>query len=160
MEKLKLKLRIAHTKCPKCGFERTLYFMSDFSYGERIVTTNDGKLCAYSVLFEENTIDELKKLCSEVFDDMHTDKYRLTDAVRDIYGITCDPIDGNMIDNTPQFVCCICGNNMNEDEKFGEKIEEVEAVRVTHNAWNNLTKDAKKVKIIDELKRLKFLKGA
>ncbi len=158
MEKLKLKLKVARAKCPKCGFERTLYFMSDFSYGERIVTTKDGNLCAYANLLEENTVNELDELCREISKDMHMDEKRLAEAVRDVYGITCDDINGEPIDNTPQSQCCICVAKMNEDEKFGEPIMEIDAVCVTHNAWGNLNKEEKKAKITAELKRLNHLK--
>lgn len=51
---VKLKLTIAPGKCLNCGYERILYFTSDYTYGERIVSTQSGMFCAYANLLGDN----------------------------------------------------------------------------------------------------------
>lgn len=62
---IKIKLTVAHGKCLNCGTERILYFISNATYGERIVSTKSGKKCAYANILGENIIQELEKYCVE-----------------------------------------------------------------------------------------------
>ena len=66
---VKLKLTIAHGKCLNCGYERILYFTSDYTYGERIVSTQSGMFCAYANLLGDNIMQELEKSCEELYNE-------------------------------------------------------------------------------------------
>lgn len=159
-DKITLKLTIAHAKCSNCGFERTLYFMSDNSYGQRVVSTKNGCLCAYANLLDEQIIPELFGLSKEVFSCMNIvmTESKMKRIVSNIYGVTCDEISDEIIDNTPYWKCNNCSNGkMDEDKLFGEQLMEIEMPFVTHKKWNSLNMDEKKQVIIKELKLQKYI---
>lgn len=153
-EIISLKLTLAHVKCTKCGFERILYFTPDNWYAERVVSTKDGKLCAYANLMEENIIQELDEICIDIFkkENINVSKNKRGRIVSQIYSITCDDIDGQKVDNTPSWKCCDClDGEMKEDKVFGEKIMNIQMPYVTHNAWNLLDYCQKEYKVKSEL---------
>lgn len=159
-DKIKVKLTVAYAKCSNCGFERTLYFMSDNSYGERVVSTKNGCLYAYANLLDEQIIPELFELSKEVFSSMHIvmTESKMKRIVSNIYGITCDEICDEIIDNTPNWKCNNCSNGkMEEDKLFGEKLMEIEMPFVTHYKWNIMNTDGKKQVIIKELTLQKYI---
>lgn len=159
-EMIRMKLIVAHAKCLKCGFERTLYFTSNNMYGERVVATKSGKYCAYVNLLNENIVQELEKYCVECFFEkkINVSKNKLARIVSNIYGITCDDIFGEEVDTTPNTKCVNCSEGkMVENKEYGERLTEVEALEVTHISWENLDKDAKKNKVKEELLRQGYL---
>lgn len=64
---VRFKLTVAHGKCLNCGTERILYFTSNGTYGERIVSTRSGKKCAYANILNENIMQELEKMYRVMF---------------------------------------------------------------------------------------------
>lgn len=155
-EVMRIKLIVAHAKCLKCGFERTLYFTSDNMYGERVVSTKSGNYCAYANLQNENIIQELEKYCIEYFSEkkINISKNKLARIISNIYGITCDDIFEEKIDTTSNTKCINCCEGiMVENKEYGERLMEVEVPKVTHYFWGNLDKDAKKDQIEKELIR-------
>lgn len=153
---LKGKLSVVHAKCPQCGFERIVYFTSDSTYGERVVSTKSGKHCAYVNLFEESIGKELEAYCEEYFSEKRVSLSgsRLSRIASSIYGITCDNIFGEKVDTTPNTKCPGCNNGtMVEDKDYGEQLAEVEVSEVTHDFWNGLDKDAKRNEVKKELAR-------
>ena len=106
--KKSLRLTVAHGKCSQCGFERILYFSCAFSYGEGIMSTKDGKSCAYANLIAENIIPELQGICTEILKKENINLPK--DIASQIYYITCDDIDGQKVDGTPLFKCPKCLN--------------------------------------------------
>lgn len=161
-EKVTVKLTVVHAKCTKCGYERILYFMSENSYGERILSTKNGHLCAYANLIEEKIIPEVEEICEEIFLErkINISRNNLGRIVSNIYTITCDKIDGQDIDNTPNWKCNNClDGEMEEDKSFGEKLIEVQMPYITHNIWNYLDKDSKKQRIEYSLMKQGLLKS-
>lgn len=157
---IKLKLTVAHGKCLNCGTERILYFTSNATYGERIVSTKSGKKCAYANILSENIIQELKKYCTELCleNGISISSRKLARIVSSIYGITCDEIDGEKIDTIPNTKCPNClERKLVEDDKFGEQLKEIVAVEVTHNSWEMLKDNERKEKINQELRRQGYL---
>lgn len=156
---ISLKLTIAHVKCHKCGFERILYFTPDNWYGEKVVSTKDGKLCAYANLMEENVIQELDEICIDIFkkEKIDVSKNKRGRIVSQMYSITCDDIDGQKVDNTPSWNCCNCLNGeVEEDKEFGEKIMDIQMPYVTHTVWDSLDYSQKKSKVKSELINLGY----
>ena len=153
-EKININLTVARVRCSKCGHERIIYFMPDYSYGERIISTKDGKLCAYANLFEEKIIPEVEEICKGIFSERNIDisKNKLGRIVSKMYTLTCDKLGGEDIDSTPNWKCNNCLDGEMEDDKvFGEKIMEVEMPYITHEVWNLLKSDRKKQLIEKEL---------
>ena len=157
---INIKLTVAHGKCLNCGTERILYFTSNATYGERIVSTKSGKKCAYADLFSENIIHELEKCCVELCleNGISISSSKLARIVSCIYGITCDEVDGEKIDTIPNTKCPNCLEKMVKDDKFGEQIKEIKAFEVTHNSWEMLGYNERKEIINRELFRQGYLK--
>lgn len=149
-----MKLTLAHVKRSKCGFERILYFTPGNWYGERVVSTKDGKLCAYANLMKEITIQRLDEIYIDIFkkENINISKNKRGRIVSQIYSITCDDIDGQKVDNTLSLKCCNClGGEMEEDKEFGEKVMDIQMPYVTHKAWNLLDYSQKEYKVKSEL---------
>ncbi len=158
---IKLKLTVVHGRCLNCGAERILYFTTNSAYGERIVSTKSGKQCAYANLLCENIVQELEKYCAELClkNGINISSSKLARIVSSIYGITCDAIDGEKIDTIPNTKCPNClERKLVEDDKFGEQLEEIEALGVTHNSWEKLEDNEKKEKVNRELVRQGYLR--
>jgi len=153
-EKILIKLIVAHAKCSNCGYERVLYFTSGYSYGERIVSTKDGKFCAYANLLEENVIPELTKICNDIFyeKNINISKNNIGRIVSKIYPITCDDINGQKMDDIPSWKCSNCfEDKMEEDKLFGEKVMEIQIPYVAHKTWDLLDKNIKRCRVEKEL---------
>lgn len=160
VKKQRVKLTIIHAKCTNCGFVRTLYFLSDFSYGERIVTTKGGEYCAYVNLLDENLTEELKIICERIVcqKGLTISQSKLKRLISNIYPITCDDIEGMKIENAPNWKCPECTNGtMEEDRNYGEKLEELKIPCVTHNAWQTMAEERKKIIVEDEMKKQGYL---
>lgn len=108
--KIKLKLTVVHAKCSNCNMKRILCFTSNYTYGERIVSTKSGKQCAYANLLSENIIQEVEKYCTELYleNNISISPTRLARIVSSIYGITCDDINGEKIDTISNTRCPNC----------------------------------------------------
>lgn len=162
MRRERIRLIVAQAKCLKCGFERMLYFTSDNMYGERIVSTKSGKHCAYVNLLNENIIQELESYCEEIFfkKNVKVSKSELTRIASNIYGITCDDICNEEIDTMPNTKCAKCSEGtMVENEEYGERLVDVEAIEATHIFWERLDKTTRRNKVKKELVRQGYLKS-
>ena len=158
----RMKLIVAHAKCSKCGFERTLYFTEGNIYGERVVSTKSGKYCAYVNLLNDDIMQELDKYCAECFREKKIiiSKGKLARIISSIYGITCDEIFDEKIDTTPNPKCINCGERtMVENKEFGEQLIEVELFEVTHYFWKNLDEHEKRYMVKKELFRQGYLEN-
>ena len=161
-EIIRIRLIVTRAVCSRCGFERILYFTSDNMYGERVVSTKSGKYCAYVNLLNENVIQELEKYCTEYFLErkINLSKNKLGRIVSNIYGITCDNICDEKIDTIPNTKCAkCCEGTMKEDQEYGERLMEVEALKVTHFFWESLDENARRNEIEKELFRQRYWKS-
>ena len=159
-KKIKFKLIVAHAKCSNCNIERILYFNSNYTYGERIVSTKSGKQCAYANLLSENIVQEVEKYCTELYlkNNINISSNKLARIVSSIYGITCDDINGEKIDTISNTKCPNClKKNLVEDDNYGEQLMEIEAFEVTHYSWEKLGDNEKKEKVYKELIRQGYL---
>ena len=126
-----------------------------------MISTKDGKLCAYANLLEEKIIPEVEEICKCIFSEMNIEisKNKLGRIVSKMYIITCDKLGGQDIDSTPSWKCSNClDGEMEEDKLFGEKITEIEMPYITHEDWDSLNKDRKKQLIEHEIKKMDNLR--
>lgn len=154
-KRIKVKLTVAYVKCVNCGFQRKLYFLPDFSYGERIVTTKNGEYCAYVNLLNEKLTEELTIICKYILGKKEIDmsKSKMGRMISNIYPIVCDDINGMKVENTPSWKCPNCTNGkMEEDKEYGEKLEEMEIPIVTHDTWREMDKQQKIIFVEREMK--------
>jgi hypothetical protein len=157
----KLKLTVVHAKCSACEHERILYFTNNFTYGERVISTESGKVCAYVNLFRETVVQELENHCTELYCEkgISVAQNKLARIISSIYGITCDDINGEKIDGGPNNRCPICfQKKMVEDKEYGEQLAEVDVFRVTHYSWEKLDDKTKSYKVKKELIRQGYIK--
>ncbi|MDE7435126.1 MAG: hypothetical protein K2N01_04835 [Lachnospiraceae bacterium] len=155
-----MKLILSHTKCSNCKAECILYFTSNYTYGERIVSTKCGKQCAYVNLLSENIVQELEKYCIELYleNRINISSNKLARIVSRIYGITCDDINGEKIDTISNTRCPNClERKLVKDDNYGEQLADIEAFEVTHYSWEKLEDDVKKEKVYRELIRQGYL---
>lgn len=154
-ERVKVNVTIVTATCDKCGYKRKLYFMSDSSYGERILSTKSGEKCVYANLLDEGVTIELKTICMKIFSERNLTipSLQLGRIISNIYIITCDSIEGEMIDNTPPYRCNNCNNGkMKEDTEFGEEKTDLYIPIVKHNEWNKLNSKCKAELVLEALK--------
>lgn len=160
MKNKKMKLFSSHAKCLNCETKRILYFNTHFTYGERIVSTKSGKQCAYANLLNENIVQELQKYCTALYleNGINILSNRLARIISNIYGITCDDINGEKIDTIPNAKCPNClEKKLVEDKNYGEQLVEIDALEVTHHSWEKLNENQKKEKVYRELVRQGYL---
>ena len=158
-DELVVKLTEVRGRCSYCGFERTLYFWYG-NYGERIVSTKDGSACAVADLMKDNIVQELAQYCAEILPQRQSDVAQnvLSRIVADIYGITCDDIEGKKAETLSVTRCPNCLRwEIEEDESFGERPKEIKVGYVTHHAWEKLDEKSKKLKITKELSRQGYI---
>ena len=129
------------------------YYLSDFSYGERLVLFHNGMSYAYINLLEDDVyndfIDKVKSILNLHQKDFSEEK--LQNIINHIFGMTCDRIQESEIDFAMNHKKCIyCAADDFEDLMAEpEKIICVEMPNVTHHAWKTLD-DAKKVQRIEK----------
>ena len=149
---------VAHGTCSKCGTKRILYFTPEGinMYGERIVSTKSGNYCAYVNLLDEKIIPEIKDYCRKILEEkgIAFSETKIGRIASDVYGVSCDKINGEIVDTIPSMKCPYCiENTMFEDKEFGEQIQKVELFNVSHNCWNSLSEEKRVEKIYKELVR-------
>lgn len=153
--KKNIKLTVAYANCTNCGFQRKLYFLSNFSYGERIVTTKNGEYCAYVNLLNEDLTEELTTICKYILEkkEIEMSNNKIGRMISNIYPIVCDDIEGIKVENTPNWKCPNCTNGKMEDnKKYGEKLTEMEIPIVTHDTWREMNMQQKLILVEKEMK--------
>ncbi len=154
-----VKVRIEEALCKQCGEKKSFYYLSDYSYGERLVMTKDLKYYAYVNLIEDKAFDELEKyikLILECYNITLSEKL-LAKCINNLFGITCDAINNQPIDTASRDDKCLSCGNDNFGQNISEAIEDIEIPSVTHMQWDRLNEDEKINVIKKELKKQNYL---
>jgi hypothetical protein len=158
---MKVKARKEVVLCSKCKFPREFFYLSDFSYGEKLFLINDGTDYAYVNLFEDEVFGEFCDMADIVLKKWNIEfpKAKLAEVVHNIFGISCDSIDDKQIDTSlKDEKCTQCGSkefesNLIEPEQFTD----IEVPIVTHDWWKKLSSKEKCEHIERELQKRKYL---
>lgn len=144
---MNIKVRREVLKCVNCKRKNEFLYLSDFSYGERLVLFDNGMRYAYINLLEDSVysdfIDKVKAILSshkkEVLDS------DLQNIINHMFEITCDKIQGSCIDFAKSYKKCIyCASEDFEDLMIEpEKIICVDVPNVTHEAWKDMCEEKK-----------------
>lgn len=150
---MKIKVRREAARCTNCGKINEFYYLSDFSYGERLVLFHNGMSYAYINLLEDDVyndfIDKVKTILN-----LHQKEFseeKLQNIINHIFGMTCDRIQESEIDFAMNHKKCIycAADNFEDLMAEPEKTICVEMPNVTHHAWKTLD-DVKKVQRIEK----------
>lgn len=157
---MNVKVRKEVVCCRKCKHKVEFFYISDFSYGERLALYNDGKNYAYINLLEDEVYNQF-------FEDIETillehkkniTKEKEQEIVNMTFKIACDNINGSEVDFIGNRKCEYCESEEVEDLLVEpEQIVNVGIPEITHNNWNILSKKERKQAIINFLEVNKIL---
>lgn len=158
---MKVRTRKEVVLCSNCRYPREFFYLSDFSYGEKLLLINDGTEYVFVNLFEDEVFDEFNDIVNTVFKESSIEitKVKLVEVINNIFGISCDSIDGKEIDTSLKDEKCIkCGSKEFESNLIEpEQLIDIEAPIVTHDLWKNLSSKEKRENIERELKKRKYI---
>ena len=151
-----IRVRREVVRCSNCKQKNEFLYLSDFSYGERLVLFNSGMNYAYINLIGDNIysdfIDKVKAILDsyqkEVLDS------ELQNIINHVFVITCDKIQGSEVDFSNSHKKCIyCATEDFEDFMVEpEKITYEDIPEVTHVAWKDMCEEKKNQLIEKSLK--------
>lgn len=156
MDTIKIKVRKEVVRCDKCKKAKAFLYLSDFSYGQRLIFLNNGKEYAFVNLIEDNFFAKYTETVENLLKEngvKYTSKI-VNDFVDKTYGITCDKINGNIVDlSIDQKKCFYCGSTEFERNMIEpETLIEIEVSLISHNKWERLSKNEQKKLIENKLK--------
>ena len=156
---MKIRMRKETVRCDKCKNPKDFYYLSDFSYGQRVIYSEKGCI-GYINLLEDKVFSEYVDMAKHLLlKEKETVKEDDIDVFVDKYfGDTCDLIGGIQVDfSFGQKMCPQCGSTAFENIMIEpEKMVDVELAEVTHEKWNRLNQAEKEDMIIKRIKELKI----
>ncbi len=123
-------------KCENCGDESEIYMLSDFSYGEKLLLTEDGQDFAYLNCFEDNVFNETGEIVKMLCKGKGYSDSRIAELSNVIFELTCDPIFEKRIDvRRIQRTCKKCKSGHVMIGQGPNKTCKVSVPIVTHLTW-------------------------
>ena len=158
MDLTNINVRKEVIRCKKCHAPKAFLYLSDFSYGQRLVFINGATEYAFINLIEDEVYNEFKDMVKEVLKEENAEvsEEKINEIVNLIFGEACDCINGYAVDfNKSQKQCTKCGSveferNMIEPES----LVEIQAYLITHTSWKSKSESEKKEMLRNKLKSL------
>lgn len=150
---MKIKVRREVVKCINCKRENEFFYLSDFSYGERLVLFDNGMKYAYINLLEDSIysdfIDEVKAILNSHQKEISDSE--LQNIINHVFGVACDKIQGSGVDFVMSHKkCTYCAAEDFEDLMVEpEKILYIDVPNVTHEAWKDMCEE-KRIQLIEK----------
>lgn len=157
MKKIKIRVRKEIVRCSECGNINNLYYLSDFSYGEKLIIYDEGKKYAFINFFEDDIYDEFTKLVHEIVEE---NGRSIEDVIiNDLFEMTCDRIEECLITfKQNKRKCNYCDSYVFEARLLEpEKLVNIEVPIVTHEIWKRLDNIQKREMIEEFLKNKKII---
>lgn len=158
---IKIKVRREVVKCTNCKRNNELFYLSDFSYGERLLLFDNGIKYAYINLLEDSIysdfVDKVKSILN--FYQKEVSGSELQNIIDHVFEISCDKIQGSDVDFVMSHKkCTYCFKEDFEDLMVEpEKVLYIELPSATHEAWKNMCEE-KRIQLIEKsLKNNKFI---
>ena len=148
--------------CSKCREKNIEMNLSDFAYGQRLYTYDDGKKYAFINLLESDIFNQYDEMMSAVLRKkgvaLSNDRY--IDTLNNTFGITFDKIDGYEIEYAERKKQCEFCGSLNFDNLIAEPVtlEEIEAAVITFEDWLSYSDDVRTEIIKEELKRIGLIR--
>ena len=154
-----IRVRKEEALCKQCGKKKSFYYLSDYSYGERLVKTKDFKHIAYANLIEDKAFEELEKYIRLILEchNITLSEKLFAKCINDLFGITCDAIKNQPVDTASKDDKCMFCENDDFGQNVSETIEDIEIPSVTHLDWDRLNEDEKINLIKKELKKQNYI---
>lgn len=155
MNKISINVLKDVTKCKNCGNPKAFFYLSDFSYGQKLIFLNNATEYAFINLIEDKYYLEyaniVKKILSE--ENMEVTEEVVNNFINQTYGITCDLINGYKVDFLEtQKKCAICNSTEFERNMIEpESIVQIDAYTISHDFWENLGQDEREEVVKNEL---------
>jgi hypothetical protein len=157
MNKVSISVLREVVTCTKCHKQNVSYNLSDFAYGQRLYTYDNGRQYAFINLIDDEIYNTYKEMLTNTIkkNSLEIEKDKLLNTLNDTFIITFDKIDGFVINNVGRRRCDFCSSF-----DFSDLIDEpvtlvnIEAALITHEDWISLTYDEKIDKIEQKLKRI------
>lgn len=146
---MNVRVRKETVRCLECGNINDLYYLSDFSYGEKLIIYDEGRKYAFINLFEDEIYDEFKKLVHEIVEE---NGENIEDAgMIDLFEMTCDRIDGCTVSfRRTKRKCCFCDSYVFETRLLEpEALVNIDVPMVTHKIWKQRS-DMQKREMVEE----------
>ena len=147
-------------RCSKCKKTSEFLYLSDFSYGERLIRFGD-KQYAYINLIEDDTFNNFEKLLIGILKqyDHESDKEEIANILNETFGIACDKISGSRIDfSRNEEICSYCSSTDFDNIMVEPETDlDIDVPVITHEQWNILSTDNKKELIENELKQKEII---
>ena len=142
MDMISVRVRKEVVQCSKCKEPKGFIYLSDFSYGERLVFSKEGLPCAFSRLLDDKTYLEYEKLVRQILRDRQVkiSEEETLKLATETFGIACDKINNRKVDFFQnQKKCSFCGS-LNFDSKMiePETFIIIELPLVSHNEWTEM----------------------
>lgn len=138
--------------CKKCKHKVEFLYISDFSYGERLVLYNNGKKYAYINLLKDEAYNQINEGVETILQEYKKSmtKEKEQEIVNMTFKIACDNINGSEVDFIGNRKCDYCESEEVEDLLVEpEQIVNVDIPEITHNNWNMLCEAERKQAIIN-----------
>lgn len=146
-------------KCKNCGKQSEVYRFSDFEYGRRLLSTEDGIDFGFLDCLEDKVFADVGKMVDSFFEKVDIPKFRELTLARyfdKVFGLTCDPINGKKIDASKLQTCKYCGSsNIETNEYQPRKVADVEVPLITHDLWEQKSESEKQTIINSALEKIR-----
>ena len=150
---MEIKVRREVVKCINCKRENEFLYLSDFSYGERLVLFNNGMNYASINLLEDSIysdfIDKVKAVLNSLQKEVSDGE--LQNIINHVFGVACDKIQGSDVDFVMSHKkCTYCATEDFEDLMVEpETILYIDVPNVTHEAWKDMC-EGKRIQLIEK----------
>ncbi len=145
--------RIYKCQCKVCGNTFEVYKLSDFSYGERLLLTEDGLDFGYIVCYEDSVFNEVSTIVENFCKPKNLKQNQIVDCFNKVFGISCDLINGKKIDAyRSKRACPDCKKDQLETTPYEPfKTITAKVPVITHDEWNKLSSIEKNDLVFKEL---------
>jgi hypothetical protein len=155
MNTIDRNLTVFEAHCLLNHHEFEAYDFSDFVYGERIIRTTDGQDFALLTI-EDPVVEELKGLLDRIYDG-ELDELERARVFNQLFGPTCDPLNGKQLDASARIACPICKSSQISHREFDPPRFKGFAIPViSHEIWSTMNPE-QKLSLIEEGLRAKGL---
>jgi len=155
MDTLERNLTIFEAHCLHNHHEFEVYDFTDFAYGERIVRTMDGQHFALLTI-DDPVVKETERLLDEIFNG-ELDEIERAERFDQVFGFTCDQLNGEQLDASVRIVCPICKTLQVSHRDFvPPRFKSFSIPVIAHEGWSNLTRDQRR-QLIEKGLRFKGL---
>jgi hypothetical protein len=119
------------------------YDFSDFVYGERIIRTKDGQRFALLTL-DDMVVQEVGRLLDEIYLGK-LDEIEIATHFDQVFGFTCDPLEGSGLDASVGIVCPVCKSSQISHRDFIPPRFKVFMIPViSHEHWSSRNQEQRR----------------